>query len=358
MPQSVTSILSRELAGNTVGEWVLAAATLVLTPLVLLAVRRVAARRLHRIAHTTATRIDDVIVELLERTRTWFFVALGVVLASLLIELPHDGTRYLRLGAVSVALVQGGLWGVLAVERIIEQHFSADDPNDIGRATGSAVIRLFGIVAVWSLVLLMALANLGVDITALVAGLGIGGIALALGLQNILGDLFASVSILLDKPFVVGDFIIVGEFMGTVERIGVKTSHLRSLGGELIVFSNSDLLQSRVRNYRNMERRRVLFRLGVVYQTPHEQLRRIPQMLEECVQGIEGVSFDRAHFAEFGDFALKFEVVYFVLDRDYNVHMDHLQELNLAIHGAFQREGIEFAYPTQTLFTSKLAEPS
>jgi small-conductance mechanosensitive channel len=211
-------------------------------------------------------------------------------------------------------------------------------------------------LVVWTAVLLVLLDNLGVDITALVAGLGVGGIAVALAAQNILGDLFASLSIVLDKPFVVGDFIAIGEFLGSVEHVGLKTTRLRSLSGEQVVFSNADLLGSRVRNYGRMFERRVLFSLGVTYQTPPDKMRRIPVMIREIVESQDRVRFDRAHFQGFGDFALLFEVVYYVLSREYNVHMDIQQSINMTLLERFAAEGIEFAYPTQTVFVSGVTQ--
>jgi len=208
-------------------------------------------------------------------------------------------------------------------------------------------------VALWSTLLILALDNFGVNVTALVAGLGVGGIAVALAAQNVLGDLFASISILLDKPFVLGDFVIVGDFMGTVERIGIKTTRLRSLGGEELVFSNSDLLQSRLRNFKRMYERRVLFSVGVVYQTDIATVEKIPGVLRECVETQKDVRFDRAHFKSYGDFALNFEIVYYVQSPDYNRFMDVQQAINLAIGKRFAEDKIEFAYPTQTVFVAK-----
>jgi small-conductance mechanosensitive channel len=216
------------------------------------------------------------------------------------------------------------------------------------------MLALAARVGLWALVLLVALDNLGVNITALVAGLGVGGVAVALATQNILGDLFASVSILLDKPFVPGDFVVVGDFMGTVEQIGIKTTRVRSLGGEQIVFANNDLLQSRLRNYKRMGERRALFRVGVTYQTPVDKVVAIPEMLRTIVQNQTGTRFDRAHFASYGDFALTFEVVYYVLSPDYNRFMDVQQAINLDVFRTFHGQAIEFAYPTQTL----LLQPS
>ena len=174
--------------------------------------------------------------------------------------------------------------------------------------------------------------------------------AVALAVQNILGDLFASLSIVLDKPFVLGDFLIVDEHLGTVEYIGLKSTRLRSLWGEQIVFSNADLLKSRLRNFGRMFERRIVFPVGVTYQTPRDKLEAIPGIIREAIQAQEKTRFDRSHFKEFGDFSINFESVYYVLVPDYNLYMDIQQAINLQIHKRFEEEGIEFAYPTQTLF--------
>ena len=194
--------------------------------------------------------------------------------------------------------------------------------------------------------------SLGVKISALIAGLGIGGIAIALAAQTILGDLFSCFIIFFDRPFVTGDFIIIGEFKGTVDKIGLKTTRLISLGGEQLIFSNTDLTNSRIRNYKRMDRRRIVFEFGVIYQTTLTQLKKIPQIVEEIITQIPETTFDRAHFASYGDFSLNFEVVYYVNDRDYNKYMNIQQEINFQIKETFEKEGIEFAYPTQTLFLS------
>jgi small-conductance mechanosensitive channel len=193
------------------------------------------------------------------------------------------------------------------------------------------------------------LENLNFDVSALVASLGVGGIAVALAAQNILGDLFASLSILFDKPFVVGDFIIVDDLPGTVEKVGLKTTRVRSLFGEQLVFSNNDLLSSRIKNYKRMEERRVVFPLGVTYQTGAEQLELIPGIIKKTIEKQEKVRFDRSHFKGYGDFALLFETVYWVTEPDYNLYMDIQQKINLELFHLFEEQGIEFAYPTQTI---------
>ena len=221
--------------------------------------------------------------------------------------------------------------------------------EDPSRVSSFGILSLAAQVAVWSLALLVALQNLGFEITALIAGLGIGGIAIAFALQNILGDIFCSVAIVLDKPFGVGDFIIVGDQAGVVENIGIKTTRVRSLWGEQSVFSNADLTNSRIRNYKRMEERRITFALGVTYETPVEKLERIPAIIRETIASTSMTRFDRAHFKEYGDFSLNFEVVYYVLSPDYNTYMDIQQTINLAIFRRFTEEGIDFAYPTQEL---------
>jgi small-conductance mechanosensitive channel len=254
--------------------------------------------------------------------------------------------------------IQAALWANRAVSAWLDRY-RADrletDPGAVTTLQGmSYVVRL----AIWSGALLLLLDNLGIDVTALVAGLGVGGIAIALAVQSVLGDLFASLSIALDKPFVNGDFVIVGDFLGTIERVGLKTTRVRSLSGEQIVFSNSDLLSSRIRNYKRMEERRVVFSLGVVYQTPPDALREIPPMIRAIIEGLEDTRFDRAHFKAFGDSAYLFEVVYYVLQPDYNLYMDIQQQINLAICEQFAERGIEIAYPTRTLFVAGIPEPA
>jgi len=201
----------------------------------------------------------------------------------------------------------------------------------------------------WVLVLLLVLDNLGVQVTALVAGLGIGGIAIALAAQSVLGDLFASFVIVVDKPFKEGDFIIVGDLMGSVEHVGIKTTRVRSLWGEQLVFSNSDLTSSRIRNFGLMQQRRILFSVGVTYDTAPDAVERIPEMIREAVESQELTRFDRAHFSGYGDSSLDMEVVYYVLSGDYNVYMDIQQGINLALLRRFTDEGIDFAFPTRTL---------
>ena len=208
-------------------------------------------------------------------------------------------------------------------------------------------------IFVWVIGIVFLMDNLGFNISAVVAGLGIGGIAIALAAQAILGDLFSYFVIFFDRPFEVGDFINVGDKVGTVEYTGIKTTRVRALSGEQLVFSNTDLTNSRIHNFKKLQERRILFRLGVVYQTPAAQLKEIPQMVREIIEKHNDVRFDRGHFASYGDFSLNFEFVYFVIGSEYVKYMDTQQSINLQIYNEFEKRGIEFAYPTQTLFLNK-----
>ncbi len=208
-------------------------------------------------------------------------------------------------------------------------------------------------VAVWGIGIAFLLDNLGFKISTVIAGLGIGGIVVALAAQAVLGDLFSYFAILFDRPFEIGDFIIIEGYLGVVEHVGIKTTRIRSLSGEQLVFSNTDLTNSRVRNYKRMDKRRVLFKLGVTYQTSLEHMKEIPVIITDIIKMIKETTFDRAHFSSYGSFSLDFEVVYYVFGSDYNKYMDIQQKINLAIMEEFEKRGIEFAYPTQTLFLSK-----
>jgi small-conductance mechanosensitive channel len=209
---------------------------------------------------------------------------------------------------------------------------------------------------VWGCIVLLALDNLGVNISTLIAGLGVGGIAVALATQKILGDLFASLSIIMDRPFVVGDFLVLGNEMGTVENIGLKTTRVRSLSGEQLILSNSDLLSSRIRNYGRMFERRIVGSFGVTYDTAFEKIRKIPKMVKTAIEAQEKVRFDRAHFKSHGASSLDFEYVYYVLSPSYNTYMDIQQAINLELHRRFLEEKIEFAYPTQTVYLERPAK--
>lgn len=340
---------------NTVRQWLIAAGIGALTWIVVRLALRIIQGRLRAIAARTTTEWDDLVLEALSRTRRVFILAVALYAGATVLDLPDRVESLVRTVTVLTVLLQIGLWLSAGLRFWLDRYTRRELESDRGAATTVSALGFVGRLALWSLVLLMALDNIGVDVTALVAGLGIGGIAVALAAQNILGDLFASLSIVLDKPFVLGDFVIVDDFMGNVEHIGLKTTRVRSLWGEQVIFSNSDLLNSRLRNFGRMAQRRVVFELGVTYQTPRAKLQMIPGIVREAIEAQPKTRFDRSHFKTYGDFALLFESVYYVLAPDFNTYMDVHQAINLAIHERFEAEEIEFAYPTQTLFLEKPA---
>jgi small-conductance mechanosensitive channel len=342
---------------NDLRDWLIAIAVAVGSMLLLALLRRVVGWRLAKMAERSKSQFDDDLVNVLSHTRGPFLFLLSLYLGLHFVDLPTNMESIADSTVIVVLIIQAGLWTgamlKLALGRYGEKQL-AENPASV---TTLSAINFVSRLLLWSVVLLLALDNLGIDVTALLTGLGIGGIAVALAVQNILGDLLAALAIVLDKPFAVGDFIVVGDFVGSVEKVGLKTTRLRSLSGEQLIFSNADLLGSRVRNYGRMYERRVVFPLGVTYQTPRSKLELIPKILRETVEAQgEQVRFDRSHFKGYGDFSLNFETVFYVLAADYGLYMDIQQAINLTIHKRFEEEGIEFAYPTQTLFVEGMAK--
>lgn len=347
-------ILEQTFWGNTLTTWLLALAIAVFVFLFLNVLKRTMSRRVLDWARRTDTDLDDLVVDLFGRTWYLFLVAVAIYAGSLVLALPQVRSGF-RIGMVTLFLVQAGLWGNGVINYLVSRQVREQSKQD--DAAAATAINAFGLVGkavLWTVALLLALDNIpGIEVDTLIASLGIGGIAVALAVQNVLGDLFASLSIALDKPFIIGDFITVGEYAGTVEHIGLKSTRVRSFIGEQLVFSNSDLLNSRIRNYGRMEKRRVSFTLDVACDTPYEKLVEIPGIVQEIVESQPHTSFDRAHFKEYGDFSLNFESVYYILTSDYSVFMDVQQAINLEIFKRFADEEIELPYPTQTIFVAR-----
>lgn len=314
--------------------------------------RKLAARFLDS-AYQTKIDVRQIIYELSGATTSLTILIVAVWFALAAIQRTGNIAGHVILITL---ILQAAVWVGIVIKRLLDKAYEEKARNDPAGATAMGLVSFVARFCVWIVAFLLILDNLGVNITALVAGLGIGGVAIALAVQNILGDLMASLSIVFDKPFVVGDSIIVGEFTGTVEAIGIKTTRLRSLQGEQVIFSNSDLLSSRIRNYKRLYERRVLFTIGVTYQTGNDVLSKIPLMLEQIVKSQDKVRFDRAHFKNFGDSALIFEVVYFVISSEFNVYMDIQQAINLEIFRQFNEQKIEFAYPTSTVYLPDLED--
>lgn len=335
---------------NTIATWLTALAVFVLSIAILQILKRVVVGRIAALASRTAADVDVLVVGLLGGTKSFFIFALSLYIGSLVLALPEGADEVIGIIAIIVTLVQVGFWGNAVITYLVARQVRERvEKEHAGSATAVNAIGFIGKLMLWSVLLLLALDNAGFEITSLVASLGIGGVAVALAVQNILGDLFAALSIVIDQPIAIGDFIIVDDLLGTVENIGLKSTRVRSLFGEELVFSNSDLLNSRIRNYKSLGRRRVTFSIGITYGTPYEKVAAVPEMIHKIVEAQKDATYDRAHFKEYGDFALVYEVVYFVEDPDYNYYMDIQQAINLSIYQQFEQEGIEFAFPTQTI---------
>jgi len=348
-------LLNNEVYGNSILVWGEALLTLIFTYLILVLLKRFLIKKIKKLEIATTAKLRDLLVEIFQRTKNFVLFLISLYFASLLLQLPGKVTLVFKTIALMATMLQIGIWAnyfvLIGVKHYVSEH--AEDPAS---TTGVALMSLFGRILVWSFIVLLILDNLGVNITTLIASLGVGGIAIGLAVQNILGDLFASLSIILDKPFEVGHFVIVDQFLGTVERIGLKTTRVRSLSGELLIFGNNDLLKSRIRNYKHFWERRVAFAFGVLYSTPSEKLKKIPAIVKEVIENVERTRFDRAHFKEFADFSLNFEIVYYILTPDYTAYMDIQQAINLGIFEAFEKEGIGFAFPTQTVHVFRAGE--
>jgi small-conductance mechanosensitive channel len=304
----------------------------------------------------TTSAWDDVAVDLLDGLKKWILFIFILYFLIKFFQPVGNENNFLMISFVAAWAIQGAIWGLYLIknwrQRVLDKIIKKDQSSSAALGLLYTVIQ----VVFLSFILLLGLSNIGIDISALVTGLGVGGIAVALAAQNVLGDLLASLSIVLDKPFVIGDFIIAGDEKGTVEHIGIKTTRLRSLSGEQIILSNKDLLESRVKNYKRMLERRVVMKFGVVYSTPAEVLEKIPNWVKQFVEKYEVLRFDRCHFDTFAESSLDFELVFHVLSSEFNIFMDFKQLILLDIFRKFSDEGIDFAFPTQSIFIEKKPE--
>lgn len=352
----ISELSSLPLFNNSIVAWTSALGVTVAVLALFLLARRIVRRYHRKFVETSARPLLRFPFEVLSKTAFLFFLIVALFAGTQMLTLGEGISRTVN-SVITIALFwQAGIWAVATTTAWFDYKRRGSMQTDRAAVTSIGIIGVIVNVAIWSFVVLLTLDNLGVDITALVAGLGIGGIAVALAVQNIFGDLFASLSITLDRPFVVGDFLIVDDFLGSVESIGIKSTRLRSLSGEQIVMANSDLLGSRVRNYGRMMERRVVFPTRVTYETPIEVLEKLPGTIREIVEAQPNTRFDRSHFAAHGLGSLDFETVYYVLSPDYTRYMDTQQAINLSLRREFAKLGIEFAYPTQKLLLERFSE--
>ncbi len=342
------SILDFQFLNNSVASWLIAGALAIAIIITGKIVQKLLSGLLRQWSKKTKSDLDDFIVSVLEKIK-WEWVAAGIFAASRYLNFSDTFDKWM-LWLFALVLLNRLIRIVSAVmDYVAETVYLAKDAVDTGSKGAVKHILLILKIVVSGLMVVIALDNLGFDIGAVIAGFGVTGIVIGLAVQNIVGDLFSSFCIIFDKPFEVGDFIIVGDYMGVVQRIGIKTTRITSLGGEQIVFANSDLTGSRIRNYKRMAKRRVVFSFGVEYGTTEDKLKSIPETVKNIITNINDTAFDRAHFQKFGGSSLDFEVVYYVLSADYNKYMDIQQAINFEIFAAFNKGGINFAFPTQTL---------
>ncbi|MBV4451697.1 MULTISPECIES: mechanosensitive ion channel family protein [Pseudomonas] len=345
------------ILGISLANWALAICAAALSYWLARTAIRFVFRKVQARASVDNGHLSYIASQVLSATSTTLLLLASILVGIGLLDLPE---RW--LGRVSslwfvVAALQIGLWANRALALGLHRYFSRHSANGTFQASALATLSLWGVrVLLWAVILLAMLSNLGVNITAFVASLGVGGIAVALAVQNILGDVFASLSIAVDKPFEVGDFIVVGTLAGTVEHVGLKTTRIRSLGGEQIVMANADMIGSTIQNYKRLQERRIVFEFRLTYDCSTEQIRQVTQRVQDIIKGEELARFDRCHFRSFGESALEFETVYIVLDASYNVYMDVQQRINLSIMEAVAELGACFAFPSRTVHVASLPE--
>ena len=349
---SLDEFLKQEYLGNTVRAYLITIGSIAIGFLFVRLIKKFLINKFYAWSARTETNIDDYFVKVIERFALPVSSFLILYWGLTMLTLSPKVTRVIEVGTALVITFFILRLVSTVIELVIKSSLNKreDGQEKIKQLPG---IMLIINLIVWAIGLLALFDNLGYNVTTILAGLGIGGIAIALAAQNILGDLFNYFVIFFDRPFEVGDYVTVDDKKGTVEHIGIKTTRLKSLTGEQLVLSNSDLTKSRLHNFKRMERRRIVFTFGVTYQTKADQLRAIPGLVKQFIESHDRVTFDRAHFFSYGASALNYEVVYFVESPEYNDYMDIQQSVNLKIFEEFEKRGIEFAYPTQTIFLEK-----
>jgi small-conductance mechanosensitive channel len=309
---------------------------------------------LKKISQKTKTPLDEMLVDLAREIPWTLYVLASAYFGMQFLTVPRFLESVIAY-AIIVVLVYYAIKAAYIIidffrDKIIRKRLETDPKDD---TTVIMVLASLVKYSMWFVGALLILSNMDVDISALIAGMGVGGIAIALAAQRVLDDIFASFSIYFDKPYKVGDFLIIGDDLGVVKKIGIKSTRIDTLRGEELVISNREMTNIRVHNFGIMPHRRVVFNFGVVYQTPVEKVKKIAGIVREIVEAQELVRFDRAHFSKFGSSSLDFEGVYYLKTADFNKYMDTQQAINIAIMEAFEKEAIEFAYPTQTIYMGK-----
>lgn len=342
------NLLQYTVAGNSIGRYlvfvVIAAGSIVILKLFNIVIFS----RIKKFAEVTDSKTDDIVILFFQKNLIPVIYISAVYFSSAVLYLSSGADKHLNYIFVILIVFFITRFLISLIIFFVDKLWLSKDDNKGNSIT--VLINMAIRIIVWTLALLILLDNAGIKISGLIAGLGVGGVAIAFASQSILRDIFNYFTIFFDRPFEIGDFLVIDKFAGVVEHIGLKTTRLRSLGGEQLIFANTDLTGSRVRNYKSMQERRVLFSFGVTYQTPIPKIKKISEEISKIIESIDTARFDRAHFHKFGDSSLDFEVVYYVLSGDYNTYMDLQQEINIKIMHLLKKMKVEFAYPTRTLF--------
>ncbi|MBK3465535.1 mechanosensitive ion channel family protein [Pseudomonas sp. MF6776] len=351
----VNFFITYEFLGISLANWAFAVVLATISFVFARTLIGVFLRKLRKISASSNAPISRIAVVVLSGTSNTLLLLASILIGVGVLDLPERWLVRVSSLWFVVAALQVGLWANRASALALAQYFKRHSASETFQGSALATLSLWGAkVFLWVVVVLAMLSNVGVNITAFVASLGVGGIAIALAMQNILGDVFASLSIAVDKPFEVGDFIVVGSLSGTVEHVGLKTTRIRSLGGEQIVMANADMIGSTIQNYKRLLERRIVFEIALNYGCSAQQVREVPQRIEHIIRQQKKARFDRCHFRSFGESALEFEVVYIVLDPSYNVYMDIQQDINLEIMDAFNEIGVSFALPSRTVYVASI----
>lgn len=353
----MNEVLDKVFLGNTVLDWLIAAGIVVGSFLCIAIIGPMIIKRLEKLAERTSTDYDDILILAIEKF-IFPLLYVGSIYAALsYLTFPPQVDKYTHMALVLVYTYFIMRIITAIIEYLITSFLMKQEEGETKKKQARGLIIIIKFI-VWALGFVFALDNMGFNVSTIIAGLGVGGIAIALAAQTVLGDLFAYFIIFFDRPFEIGDFIVFDADSGVVEYIGVKSTRVRTLNGQILVCSNKDLTNARVNNFKKMDRRRVVFKLGVIYQTPADKLEAIPGMVKEIILSVAGLEYDRGHMSGFGDSSLNFDFVYYVPSPDFTTYMDMQQEVNYKVFRKFEDEGIEFAYPTQTLFVQGNNEPT
>lgn len=339
--------------GNTMHQYVKSFILLLILLVVLKIFQTSIIHRLQKIAKKTKSDLDDILIEIVAGIKPPLYLIVALFFALNMLHLhPYIaiGVKFLFLFIV--------LWEIIsALEKfadyIVKRYLESGNKNEKASESLISAFRLIVRIVLWVSALLLLLSNMGFNVNSLVASLGVGGIAIALALQNILGDMFSAFSLYLDKPFQIGDFITIGEHSGTIKKIGLKTTRIKTLRGEEIVVSNKELTTIRIQNFKKLTKRRVTFVLGIEYGTTAAKLKKIPALIQTIVESAESTQFERCYFKEYADSSLNFSVSYFVTSSSIAVASVAKEHINMSIYETFEKEGIQFAFPTQTIHVKK-----